>query len=102
MPSAARHDVTISWRGVLIGTRLTALSDFSFQLSNTYEALNSNNLVNKVASFNVVYIIDLFDQVLLLFSPCKYQAIYRSSLRAHSFPLFSLSNMPKTVQFAIL
>jgi hypothetical protein len=39
MPSAARHDVTISWRGVPSGTRLTALSDFSFHLSNTYEAI---------------------------------------------------------------
>jgi hypothetical protein len=39
MPSAAHHGVTISWRGVPSGTRLTALSDFSFHLSNTYEAI---------------------------------------------------------------
>jgi hypothetical protein len=61
-----------------------------------------NSLIDKVASFNVVYIIDLFGQILLLFSPCKYEAIYRSSLRAYSFSLFSLSNMPETVQFGIL
>jgi hypothetical protein len=47
-------------------------------------------------------IIDLFDQVLVLFSPCKYKAIYRSSLRAFSFLSFSLSNMLKAVQFGIL
>jgi hypothetical protein len=39
MPSAARHDVTISWRGALSGTRLTALSDFSLHLLNTYETI---------------------------------------------------------------
>jgi hypothetical protein len=60
-----------------------------------------NSLVDEVASFNVVYIIDLFVRVLLLFSPIKYKAIYRSSLRAYSFSLSSLSNMPKTVQFGI-
>jgi hypothetical protein len=60
------------------------------------------SLVDKVATFNAICIIDLFDQVLVLFSPCKYKAIYRSSLRADSFLSFSLSNMPKAVQFGIL
>jgi hypothetical protein len=34
-----------------------------------------NRLVDKVAIFNVVYIVDLFDQVLVLFFPCKYKVI---------------------------
>jgi hypothetical protein len=38
VPSMALHDVTISWSGVLSGTRLTVLSDFSFHLLNIYEA----------------------------------------------------------------
>jgi hypothetical protein len=58
VPSTACHDVTISWRGVPSGTRLTALSDFSFHLSSTYEAITFalNSLVDRVVGFNVVYI----------------------------------------------
>jgi hypothetical protein len=43
------------------------------------------SLVDKVASFSVVCIIELFDQVLVLFSQCKYKAIYRPLLRAYYF-----------------
>jgi hypothetical protein len=39
VPGMARHDVTFSYCGVPSWNHLTALSDFSFHLSNAYEAI---------------------------------------------------------------
>jgi hypothetical protein len=64
----------------------TALSDFFFYriyMKLLHFALSS--LVNKAARFNVICVTDLLHQVLPLFSPCKYEVIYRSSLHACSF-----------------
>jgi hypothetical protein len=87
MPSSSHHDVITTCHGVLSCAHILHCLTFSSvcQIHMKLLHFSLSSLINKTASFNVICITNLLDQVLLLFSQCKYEVIYQSSLHAYTF-----------------